>query len=197
MKYSHGHDGTIVNGVSRMGHMHRGKSALWKDEHMSDVFLNKAVNFVEENKEQPFFFYYVFHQPHVPRIPAPRFKGATTLGARGDIIIEMDWCVGEMINKLEQLGIEENTIVIFSSDNGPVLDDGYMDQAEELQGSHKAAGPKMNENTNTELGNAHEPQLYDLSLDIGQIRNIAVEHGEIVNRLSSRLQDILKSEKTR
>lgn len=141
MKYSHGHDATIVNGVSRIGHMRGGKSALWDDETMAEVFAEKAVEFVKNNREEPFFLYYAFHQPHVPRIPGPRFKDATPHGPRGDVIVEMDWCVGEMLDALGQLGIRENTIVIFSSDNGPVLDDGYEDQAEELKGSHKAAGP--------------------------------------------------------
>ena len=130
MKYSHGHDASIVNGVSRIGHMRGGQAALWDDETMAEVFAEKAVGFVTENKDRPFFLYYAFHQPHVPRIPGPRFKGATTHGARGDVIVEMDWCVGEMLDALERLGIKENTIVIFSSDNGPVIDDGYDDRAD-------------------------------------------------------------------
>ena len=64
----------------------------------------------------------------------------TKLGPRGDVIAEMDWCVGELMNKLEELGLAENTIVIFSTDNGPVLDDGYDDRAVELCGAHKPAG---------------------------------------------------------
>jgi len=141
MKHSHGHDATIVNGVGRIGHMRGGKAALWDDETMAEVFAKKAVDFVTEGKEGPFFLYYAFHQPHVPRIPGPRFKGATPHGPRGDVIVEMDWCVGEMLNALDRLGIRENTIVIFSSDNGPVLDDGYQDNAIELAGDHRAAGP--------------------------------------------------------
>lgn len=141
MMYSHGHDCSIVNGVSRIGHMRGGKSALWDDETMAEVFAGKAVEFVTENKDEPFFLYYAFHQPHVPRLPGPRFKGATPHGPRGDVIVEMDWCVGEMLDALDRLGLKKDTIVIFSSDNGPVLDDGYVDQAEELKGDHKAAGP--------------------------------------------------------
>ena len=141
LKFSNGHDASIVNGVSRIGHMRGGNAALWNDQTMADVFLEKAVGFVTENQERPFFLYYAFHQPHVPRLPGPRFQGATPHGARGDVIVEMDWCVGEMINALDRLGIRENTLVIFSSDNGPVLDDGYADRAEELKGLHKAAGP--------------------------------------------------------
>lgn len=141
MKHSHGHDMSIVNGVGRIGYMRGGKSAVWKDDEMAEVFLGKAVTFVEQNKGQPFFLYYALHQPHVPRIPGKRFAGSTKLGPRGDVIAEMDWCVGEFMKTLDRLGLQENTIVIFSSDNGPVLDDGYVDHAVERCGSHRPAGP--------------------------------------------------------
>ena len=141
MKYHHGHDMSIVNGVSRIGYMKGGDAALWVDEEMADVFLEKALSFVEQNKNNPFFLYYAFHQPHVPRLPHPRFVGSTTLGPRGDTIAEMDWCVGEMLDALDRHGLKENTIVIFTSDNGPVLNDGYYDQAVERCGDHRPAGP--------------------------------------------------------
>ena len=63
------------------------------------------------------------------------------MGPRGDAIAQMDWMVGEVIGELEALGIAENTLVIFTSDNGPVLDDGYADQSVELIGDHKPSGP--------------------------------------------------------
>ncbi|MBT3291860.1 MAG: sulfatase-like hydrolase/transferase, partial [Victivallales bacterium] len=141
MMYSHGHDMSIVNGVSRIGYMRGGKAALWTDETMAEVFADKAISFVADHKDEPFFLYYAFHQPHVPRVPGPRFAGTTGLGPRGDVIAEMDWCVGELLNALQRLGLDENTIVVFSSDNGPVLDDGYEDQAAELVGEHHPAGP--------------------------------------------------------
>ena len=140
MRYSHGHDMSIVNGVSRIGFMRGGKSALWKDEEMAEVFLDRALSFVTDRQDEPFFLYYAFHQPHVPRLPGPRFAGQTGLGPRGDVIAEMDWCVGEILDALDRLGLRDNTIVIFSSDNGPVLDDGYEDQAAELCGDHRPAG---------------------------------------------------------
>lgn len=141
MRYSHGHDGSIINGVSRIGYMRGGRSALWKDEDMADVFLDQAVAFVKRHRDRPFFLYYAFHEPHVPRRPHPRFVGATGLGPRGDAIAEMDWCVGQLLDTLDALGLAENTIVIFSSDNGPVLDDGYEDRAAELTGDHRPSGP--------------------------------------------------------
>ncbi|MYF17541.1 MAG: arylsulfatase [Gemmatimonadetes bacterium] len=141
MMFHHGHDMSIVNGVSRIGYMRGGEAALWVDEDMADVFLDKAVSFVETNKDNPFFLYYAFHQPHVPRLPHPRFVESTGLGPRGDAIAEMDWCVGEMLDALDRCGLKEDTIVVFSSDNGPVLNDGYYDEAVELCGDHRPAGP--------------------------------------------------------
>ncbi|MBN2450278.1 MAG: arylsulfatase [Lentisphaeria bacterium] len=141
IRYSHGHDMSIVNGVSRIGFMRGGTAALWRDEEMAEVFLQRSVGFITANRERPFFLYHAFHQPHVPRLPGPRFAGVTGLGPRGDVIAEMDWCVGRILDTLDRLGLRENTLVIFSSDNGPVLDDGYVDQAVERCGDHRPAGP--------------------------------------------------------
>jgi len=296
IKPSHGHDMSIVNGIGRIGYMRGGRAALWRDEEMAEVFLNKAISFITENKNRPFFLYYAFHQPHVPRIPGTRFVGATGLGPRGDVIAEMDWCVGEIIDTLDRLGIRDNTIVIFSSDNGPVLDDGYEDQAAELclLNNHRPAGPlrggkysmydggtrvpfilswpaevkpgvssalvshvdflasfaslvniplppeagpdslnvmsaflgqdnqgrdelvtegtqaktvlrrgdwvfipphdgpPINALVGIETGNSPAPQLYNLSVDIGQIRNLATEYEAIVREMSGRLREILE-----
>lgn len=141
IKPSHGHNQSITNGISRIGYMKGGKSALWVDEDMADTFLGKATDFVERNQEQPFFLYYALHEPHVPRVPNARFAGLSPMGPRGDVILEADWCVGEFLKTLDSLGLSENTIVVFSSDNGPVLDDGYVDWAIERLGDHKPAGP--------------------------------------------------------
>ena len=141
MHPSVGHAGSIVNGVPRIGFQKGGKAAQWKDEEMAELFLNKAKQFVNINKEKSFFLYYGLHQPHVPRVPNERFVGKSGMGPRGDAILEADWCVSEFLKELDKLGLTENTIVIFTSDNGPVLDDGYKDQAEELVGDHKIAGP--------------------------------------------------------
>ncbi|MEI8084958.1 MAG: sulfatase-like hydrolase/transferase, partial [Paludibacter sp.] len=126
---SHGHDQAIVNGVSRIGYMKGGKSALWVDENIADSITAKALGFIEKNKNQPFFLYFGTQDVHVPRLPHPRFAGKSGLGPRGDAILEFDWIVGEVTKKLHELGLEKNTIVILSSDNGPVIDDGYQDQA--------------------------------------------------------------------
>ncbi|MDY7394298.1 arylsulfatase [Aureibaculum sp. 2210JD6-5] len=137
---SHGHDMSIHNGISRIGYMRGGKSALFTDEDMSDDFLRESKAFIDRNKEKPFFLFYSLHQPHVPRVPHPRFVGKTTLGPRGDVIVEADWAVGQLLDYLDELKLTENTIVIFSSDNGPVLDDGYQTDAVEKNGEHTPTG---------------------------------------------------------
>jgi len=135
------HSKTIVNGVSRIGHMAGGESALWVDEEFPDVFSAKAAEFIRANKDRPFFLFHSFHDIHVPRLPNPRFKNKSTMGPRGDAIAQTDWIVGALIDELEELGINERTLLIFTSDNGPVLNDGYEDQAAELVGDHRPAGP--------------------------------------------------------
>jgi arylsulfatase A-like enzyme len=140
MHPSHGHDMSIVNGISRIGFMKGGKSALWKDEEIADVITGKALGFIKANKDKPFFLYFATQDAHVPRVPHPRFVGSSEMGPRGDALIEFDWSVGEVMETLKRLGLEKNTIIILTSDNGPVVDDGYKDQAVELLGNHKPAG---------------------------------------------------------
>jgi arylsulfatase A-like enzyme len=140
MHPSHGHDMTIVNGISRIGWMTGGQAALWKDEEMADVFTGKAISFLEQRQSRPFFLYFALHDPHVPRVPHPRFVGKSGMGPRGDAIVQADWCVGEILNTLDRLKLTDNTLVIFTSDNGPVVDDGYRDDAVEKLGDHQPAG---------------------------------------------------------
>jgi arylsulfatase A-like enzyme len=103
MHPSHGHNNTIINGISRIGFMTGGNSARWVDEYMADAISQKALDFIEKNKEIPFFLYYSTHDIHVPRVPHPRFVGKSGMGPRGDAILEVDWAVGEIMKKLESL----------------------------------------------------------------------------------------------
>jgi len=121
--------------------MKGGEAAKWVDEDMADTFLIRAQKYIVAHKEAPFFLYYALQQPHVPRTPHPRFAGKTGMGPRGDAIAEADWCIGEFINTLEKEGLLENTLIVLSSDNGPVLNDGYHDDAEEKIGKHTPWGP--------------------------------------------------------
>jgi arylsulfatase A-like enzyme len=297
LDWSHGHNHAVVNGVGRIGFMTGGKSALWSDEGMADVFTKKAGSFIEQQKDKPFFLYFATHDIHVPRVPHPRFAGQTTMGPRGDAIVEFDWCVGEILKALDRLKLTRNTLVILTSDNGPVIDDGYKDGAVEKLGSHKPAGPlrggkysrfeagtrvpfvvrwparvkpgvsealisqvdllasfaaladqklavndapdslnilstltgkskrgrehvvehagglalrqgnwkyiepregpKRNANTNTELGNDPNPQLYDLSKDPGEQNNLAAQHPDRVKAMESLLQKLRQDGRSR
>ncbi len=141
VKPSHGHDQTIINGISRIGYMSGGRAAWWKDEEMADVFTRKAISFIESHRRRPFFLYFASHDIHVPRVPHPRFVGTSQCGLRCDAMQQLDWCVGELVRTLERLKLERHTLIIFSSDNGPVVDDGYQDGAVETLGDHKPAGP--------------------------------------------------------
>ena len=297
MHPSHGHDQTIVNGISRIGYMTGGKAALWKDEDIADVFTGKAVEFIENHKDAPFFLYFATHDPHVPRVPHPRFVGRTALGPRGDAIVEADWSVGQVLATLDRLKVTDNTLVIFTSDNGPVVDDGYTDDAKEKLGDHRPWGPfrggkystfeagtripfivrwpghvkhgdsdalvsqvdflasfaaftkqpldtdagpdsvdtmdaflgaskqgresvveeagglalrrgawkyiepnkrqRVNQETGIELGNSPEPQLYDLSKDPGETKNLAAELPDKVRELASELDRLKKAGRAR
>ena len=141
MDWSHGHNSTIHNGISRIGFYTGGMAARFRDEDLADMWVKKSNQFIAEHKEKPFFLFFSSHDLHVPRMPHERFQGQTKLGFRGDAIVQLDWCVGELMKTLDQHGIAENTLVVFCSDNGPVMDDGYKDFALEKVGKHKAAGP--------------------------------------------------------
>ena len=140
MKWHHGHNSSIVNGIPRIGFMKGGEAAKWSDIDMADHFLGGIKKYIKDHKDQPFFLYYPMQQPHVPRTPHPRFEGLSELGPRGDAIVEADWCLGELKKTLEAEGILENTLIIFSSDNGPVLNDGYYDDSDVKNGDHTPWG---------------------------------------------------------
>ena len=141
LRPSHGHDMSIVNGISRIGYMKGGGKALWKDENIADSIVVHAVDFIREHKDRPFFMYFATNDIHVPRFPHERFRGKNPMGLRGDAIVQFDWSVGRILDALDRFGLAENTLVILSSDNGPVVDDGYDDRAEELLGGHSPSGP--------------------------------------------------------
>ena len=84
--------------------------------------------------------YFATNDVHVPRFPHDRFRGKNPMGLRGDAIVQFDWSVGQIMETLEKLGLADNTLIILSSDNGPVVDDGYADRAEELLNGHKPGG---------------------------------------------------------
>ncbi len=141
MDWSHGHNHTVHNGIGRIGYYTGGKSARWRDEDLADEWVKQSVKWIEKNKDKPFFLFFSSHDLHVPRMPHERFHGKTKLGFRGDAIVQLDWCVGELIKTVDRLKLTEKTMFVFVSDNGPVLDDGYKDGAITKLGKHKPSGP--------------------------------------------------------
>lgn len=135
------HSCTIINGISRIGYMKGGKSARFKDEELASTVVAKSIAFIEQRKDQPFFLSIGLFEPHVPRVAEPPFVGTSGSGVRGDVIQQLDWEVGEIMKTLDRLNLAKNTIVIFSSDNGPILFDGYYDRSvEDLNGHQPTAG---------------------------------------------------------
>lgn len=141
LDWSHGHDQSIVDGISRIGYMKGGGKALWKDENIADSIVDHSVKFIRQHKDEPFFLYLATNDVHVPRWPHERFRGKNPMGLRGDAIAQFDWTVGRVMDALDEAGIADNTLIILTSDNGPVLDDGYADQAIELLNGHSPTGP--------------------------------------------------------
>lgn len=144
---SHGHDNSVIGGIGRIGYQWGGKSALWNDETMADVFVERAERFIaERDADQPFFLFFSSQDIHVPRAPHPRFRGKSKLSYRGDAMVQLDWSVGQILAALDEHGFAKNTIVIFTSDNGPVYDDGYEDgttvrtSTKEIDRGHDGSG---------------------------------------------------------
>ncbi len=134
------HKKTIVDGISRIGYMSGGKSALWKDEEMADVIAGKAVKFIKSNAQKPFFLYFATHNIHEPRIASPRSSGQSGYGIYGDVILDLDWSVGQIMNTLRELKLDKNTLIVFMSDNGPRVEEGYDDGGLKNLKDHKPAG---------------------------------------------------------
>lgn len=141
LKPSHGHNQAIVDSISRIGYMKGGGKALWKDENIADSIADHSRRFIMEHKDEPFFLYLCTNDPHVPRWPHERFRGKNPMGLRGDALASFDWTVGEVLKALDDAGVADNTLLILTSDNGPILDDGYVDRAIELLNGHSPSGP--------------------------------------------------------
>lgn len=193
---NHGHNQAIVNGIGRIGYMKGGKKALWKDENIADSITEHAVKFIQENKDHPFFLYFGTNDAHVPRVPHPRFRGKSGMGPRGDVLLQFDWSVGEISRTLEEQGLTENTIVIITSDNGPVVDNGYQDQAVELLGDHRPWGPfRGGKYSAFEAGTRIPMILYwPGKIKAGNVSDALVSHIDLIASFASLLQTSLPRE---
>ncbi len=140
LDWTHHHNQTIVDSISRIGFSRGGGRALWKDENIADSIAEHSRRFIMENKDEPFFMWLCTNDVHVPRWPHSRFRGKSPMGLRGDAISSFDWTVGQVLAALDSAGVRENTLLIITSDNGPVCDDGYDDKAYELLNGHQPTG---------------------------------------------------------
>lgn len=134
------HAGTIVNGISRIGYMKGGHAARFKDEQLASTVVDKTVAFIAAHTNQPFFLYVGMFEPHVPRVVDSQFAGASDCGVRGDVIKQIDWQTGEILSALDRLHLATNTLVLFTSDNGPIFFDGYEDRSVQDARGHQPAG---------------------------------------------------------
>ncbi|QQL45812.1 sulfatase-like hydrolase/transferase [Sulfuriroseicoccus oceanibius] len=153
------HSNTFINNIGRIGFFSGGADALWRDEDLGPLFTRKAVDYIKsQDGETPFFLFFASQDIHVPRAPHEMFQGATNLGWRGDAMVQFDWTTGQILQAIKDAGLEENTIVIFSSDNGPVYGDGYTDgSADDFQQGHDANGPLRGEKYDIEEGGTRVP----------------------------------------
>ena len=138
----------VAGGRQRIGWMSGGQSAVWSDTEIADTLTKEAVNFIERNHEGPFFLYFAPHDCHAPTIPHPRFKGTSGLGARADMIHELDWSVGEVMRALDRTGAAARTLVLFSSDNGAYVVD---------ENGHRPNGPYRGQKSQLWEGAFREP----------------------------------------
>jgi len=105
----------------------RAAHALYDDEMVGTMLTQKAVQWIRNNKDNPFFLYFPTTNIHHPFTPHPRFQGTSECGRYGDFIHELDWIVGEVMNVLDELELAENTLLILTSDNGGMLNQGGQD----------------------------------------------------------------------
>ncbi len=96
---------------------------------LTKMYTGEAVNFIKQNKDKPFFLYLSHNMPHVPLGASENFRGKSEGGFYGDVIEELDWSMGEVLKTLKEEGLEENTLVVFVSDNGPWIEEKIGDHA--------------------------------------------------------------------
>lgn len=135
------HSGTIVNGISRIGWTAGGQSAWWSDAEIASILVQRARQFIKDTKNRPSLLFLPLQDVHAPRWPAEQFQGESGAGLRGDAIKQIDWVVGQVRATLRRLDLEGNTLLLFTSDNGPVYDDGYEDGSLDNAHGHEANGP--------------------------------------------------------
>jgi len=132
-------------------------SATYEHEDLAVSLTEKAVEYIEDQGNKPFFLYFAHRNIHAPLKPNARFSGSNEIGLYGDFINELDWSVGQLLDALDRNGLRKNTIVVFSSDNGGVR--GYGDSKWIEYNGHKPNGPYFGQKTEAYEGGVHVPLL--------------------------------------
>ncbi len=99
-------------------------NSLHDQDKLTSRYTERAISFIRKNRDHPFFFYFAHSMVHTPLAVSERFQGKSKQGRFGDVMMEVDWSVGEIMKTLDELGLAENTLVIFTSDNGPWINFG-------------------------------------------------------------------------
>jgi len=138
-------------------------------------YTQRAVSFIERHENEPFFFYLAYTMPHVPLFPSEAFRGKSEQGTFGDVVQEIDWSVGQVLAALDRHGLADNTLVIFTSDNGPWLS----------YGNHAGTAGGLREQSHQTgiVGHGRKP-------DLGKRRGQRGEAGGVGPHLRKRQQDI-------
>lgn len=113
----------IIAQGAKQGNTTTGIEKAWEPDQIVGTLTKHVTEWIDANHKEPFFVYYAPNAVHEPMVPNPKFKGSK-YGKYGDFITELDWSVGEVLNKLDELKIADNTLVIFTSDNGGVVAPG-------------------------------------------------------------------------
>lgn len=150
---------------------------LEDQQELTSWYTYKSLEFIEKNQKNPFFLYLAHSMPHVPLFVSDKFKGKSEQGLYGDVMMEIDWSVGEIQKKLKELGLSENTLIIFTSDNGPWLS----------YGGHAGlqAGLKEGKGTSWE-GGIRVPSIFTWpgKIPAGQVQNQAAMTIDILPTLA-------------
>ncbi|HAY99538.1 MAG TPA: arylsulfatase [Opitutae bacterium] len=156
----------------RQPHKFKNKVPLMRDElciefpvdqnTLTRRYTEEAVRFIEMHKERPFFLYFAHSMPHIPLYASPEFEGKSEAGLYGDCIEEIDWSVGQVLDALKQHGLDRNTLVVYSSDNGPwdlKGDDGAKVKGDQNRSVGGSAFPLRGHKFSTWEGGMRVPTL--------------------------------------
>ncbi len=157
---------------------------LTEQSQLTTQITERSVDFINRNKENPFFLYVPHPQPHVPLFVSDKFKGKSKRGLYGDVIMEIDWSVGQIMDALKKNGLEDNTIVIYTSDNGPWLS----------YGNHAGSALPLREGKGTAWeGGQREPFIikYPNKLQAGKVVDVPVMAIDLLPTLASLTQSKL------